>query len=174
MQAPSNPEEDTSSGFMHGGRARNCWNDVMEQVSREAMADPYDLLLGRKTYEMFAASWTNAPGDNLVANKLNNATKFVVTSTLNELKWKNSGDIASEVSRLKAQDGPLLQIHGSWQLVQTLLANRLIDELRLWTFPVVVGSGKRLFGDANELTELTLKKADTCSSGVTMSIYRYG
>jgi len=146
MQAPGSPEEDTSGGFMHGGWAVNYWDEVMVQVMEEAMAAPYDLLLGRKTYESFAAYWPNA-GDNPVANKLNNATKYVATSTLGKLEWKNSmpitGDIAAEVSRLKDQDGPLLQVHGSCQLIQTLLAHELIDEFRLWIFPIVVGPGKR-------------------------------
>ena len=176
MQAPGAPDEDPSNGFAHGGWARNCWDDVMEQVIREAMDAPYDLLLGRKTYEMFAASFRDAGEDNPVANKLNNATKFVVTSTLSKLEWKNSvritGDIAAEVSRLKGQDGPLLQVHGSWQLIQALLSHELVDEFRLWTFPVVVGSGKRLFSHGTVSTGLTLIKADTCSTGAVMSIYR--
>ena len=138
MQAPGGPEEDPSGGFMHGGWARDCWDDVMEQVMEEAMAAPYDLLLGRKTYEGFAAHWPDA-GNDPPANKLNNATKFVATSTLSKLEWKNSvpitGDIAAEISRLKDQDGPLLQVHGSWQLIQTLLSHGLIDEFRLWDFP---------------------------------------
>ena len=176
MQSPSGPEEDPSGGFVHGGWARNCWDDVMEQVMREAMAAPYDLLLGRRTYETFAASFSNTENDNPVANKLNNATKFVATSTLSKLEWKNSvrvtGDIAAAVSRLKDQDGPLLQVLGSWQLIQTLLSHGLIDEFRLWTFPVVVGAGKRLFGQGTVGTDLTLQKTDTCSTGAIMSIYR--
>ncbi len=176
MQGPTSPEEDPSDGFIHGGWAANYWDEVMEQVMGEAMADPYDLLLGRKTYEMFAASWPNADDDHPVANKLNNATKFVATSTLSKLEWKNSeritGDIAAEVSRLKDQDGPLLQVHGSWQLIQILLSHELIDEFRLWIFPVVVGSGKRLFGQGTVPTGLTLIKTDTCSTGAMMSIYR--
>ena len=175
MQAPGGPEEDPSGGFTQGGWARSCWDDVMEQVMGEAMAAPYDLLLGRKTYEIFAAYWPDA-GNGPHANKLNNATKFVATSTLSKLEWKNSiritGDIASEVSRLKDQDGPLLQVHGSWQLIQTLLSHGLIDEFRLWTFPIVVGSGKRLFGQDTIPTDLALVKAETTSNGVIMSIYR--
>ena len=146
----------------------------MEQVMREAMADPYDPLFGRKTYESFAPYWTSADGP--VAKKMNNATKFVATSTLGDLQWKNSsritGDIAKEVSRLKEQDGPLLQVHGSWQLIQALLAHGLIDEFRLWTFPVVVGSGKRLFATGTVPTGLALTKTETCSNGAVMSFYR--
>ena len=176
MQGPSSPEEDLSDGFTQGGWAQKCWDDVMMQVMQEAMAEPYDLLLGRKTYEIFASHFQNAGVDNPVANKLNNATKYVVTSTLSSLDWNNSqriaGDIATEVAKLKKQDGPLLQIHGSWQLIQTLLKNNLIDELRLWTFPVVVGSGKRLFDDGTVPTEFELTKMDSCQSGAVMSFYR--
>ena len=176
MQAPSGPEEDPSDGFIHGGWAVKYWDEVMEQVMEEAMADPYDLLFGRKTYEMFAASCPDAGDDNPVANKLNNATKFVATRTLSKLEWKNSkritGDIAAKVSQLKDQDGPLLQVHGSWQLIQTLLSHELVDEFRLWIFPVVVGSGKRLFSHGIAPTGLTLVKTKTTSNGVMMSIYR--
>ena len=156
MQAVRSPEEDTSGGFVHGGWALNCWDEVMEQVREEAMATPYDLLLGRKTYELFAASSN--------AEQMKTATKYVATSTVSELKWENSvaitGDIPSEVSRLKTQDGPLLQVHGSWQLIQTLLAHDLIDEFRLWIFPVVVGSGKRLFAQNTRPKDLALVRHD--------------
>ncbi len=175
MQSPTSPEEDPSGGFTNGGWAVNCWDEVMEQVMREAMADPYDLLLGRKTYELFAPSWMNAPSDNPVAQKLNSLTKYVVTSTLNDLEWNNSkpitGDIAVEVAHLKEQDGPLLQVHGSWQLIQTLHSNQLIDEYRLWTFPIIVGSGKRLFAEGSAQTHLKLIKTDTCPTGATMNFY---
>lgn len=175
MQAPGHQDEDRSGGFIHGGWCTNFWREVMEQVMAEAMANPYDLLLGRKTYETFATHWPNA-GDNPVANRLNNATKYVVTSTLNTFEWKNSkrisGDIVSEISRIKTQDGPLLQVHGSCELIQTLLSHQLIDEFRLWTFPLVVGAGKRLFGQNSIPTNLTLVKANTTSNGVAMGIYR--
>jgi dihydrofolate reductase len=168
MQAVSSPEEDSSGGFAHGGWAAAYWDQVMEQVQQEAMAEPYDLLLGRKTYELFASGQT--------ADAMRNATKFVATSTLSELKWENSvritGDVAAEVSRLKAQDGPLLQVHGSWQLIQTLLAHGLIDEYRLWIFPVVVGSGKRLFDQGALPAGLTLVKTRATSTGVVMCIYK--
>ena len=175
MQSPGSPEEDPSGGFERGGWAQNCWDEVMEQVMGEAMAEPYDLLLGRKTYEGFAAYFCGG-GNDPVALKLNQAKKYVATSTLTNLDWKNSvaisGDIVAEVSRLKAQEGPLLQVHGSWQLIQTLLDHGLVDEFRLWTFPIVVGPGKRLFGEGTLSTDLTLIKTDTCPSGATMSIYR--
>lgn len=176
MQAPSVAEEDTSGGFEHGGWARPCWDDVMAHVAREAMAEPYDLLLGRTTYELFASSFADAPEDNPIASKLNIANKYVVTSTLGKLDWNNShrivGDIPAEVANLKAQDGPLLQVHGSWQLIQTLLANELVDEIRLWTFPVAVGSGKRLFGDGTMPAAFALVKTAPCPSGAVMTTYR--
>jgi len=177
MQAPSVPEEDFSGGFTQGGWANECWNEVMEQVGREAMAEPYDLLLGRTTYEIFASNFANSiSGNNPIAEKLNNARKYVVTSTLKQLQWQNSvqviGDIAEEVSRLKEQNGPLLQVHGSWQLIQTLLSNRLIDEYRLWTFPVVVGNGKRLFSEGAVPSKLKLTKFESCPSGAFMNFYQ--
>ena len=107
---------------------------------------------------------------------LNRARKYVATNTLTDLDWNNSrpiaGDIAVEVARLKAQEGPLLQVHGSWQLIQTLLANDLVDEFRLWTFPVIAGAGKRLFGDGLARRDLTLMRSATTSNGVVMGIYR--
>lgn len=176
MQAPSMPEEDFSGGFTQGGWANECWDEVMEQVAREAMAEPYDLLLGRTTYELFASSFSNTDNNNPVSKKLNNAKKYVVTSNPKNIQWKNSeqitGDIAAEVRRLKEQDGPLLQVHGSWQLIQTLLTHGLIDEFRLWTFPVVVGAGKRLFADGAIPTHLKLRKFESCPSGAFMSFYQ--
>ena len=175
MQAPSYPDEDHSGGFTHGGWARDCWDEVMQQVMREAMAVPYDLLLGRTTYDLFTANFANSTDDNPVAEKLNAAKKFVVTSGMNTLQWQNSeriaGNIAAEISRLKEQDGPLLQVHGSWQLIQTLLSHELIDEFRLWTFPVVVSAGKRLFGQGAVPTDLNLIKAESCPCGAVMTIY---
>ena len=176
MQAPVLPEEDLSGGFKQGGWAAGCFDEVMAQVNEEAMVPPIDFLFGRKTYELFAGHWPNVGDDTPHASLLNNATKYVVTSTLTQLDWKNStaitGDIAAEVARLKDQEGPLLQVHGSWQLIQTLLSHGLIDEFRLWTFPVLVGAGKRLFGEGAIPSELRLVKTRTTAKGVVMTIYR--
>lgn len=176
MQAPSVPEEDYSGGFTQGGWARECWDEVMEQVGREAMAEPYDLLLGRNTYDLFASSFENADANDPTAAKLNNAKKYVVTSRSDELQWQNSeritGEVATEIAQLKKQDGPLMQVHGSWQLIQTLLSHRLVDEFRLWTFPVVVGAGKRLFADGAVPTNLKLTKFETCPSSAFMHFYQ--
>ncbi len=176
MQAPKQPEEDYSGGFTQGGWANECWDDVMEQVGREAMAEPYDILLGRTTYDLFASHHGDPDRDNATGEKLTKAKKYVVTSGVEVLQWKNSekisGDIATEISRLKQQDGPLLQVHGSWQLIQTLLKHKLIDEFRLWTFPVVVGAGKRLFADAAVPTNLKLTKFEMSPSGAFLTFYQ--
>ena len=175
VQAPGLPDEDASGGFKHGGWAANYWPEVMEQVEEEAMVQPFDLLFGRETYDIFAAYWPNAP-KSPHGQKLNDATKYVATSTLTNLEWQKStpitGDIAAEVAKLKEGEGPLIQVHGSSQLIQTLLSHNLIDEFRLWIFPVVVGDGKRLFGQGSVPTNFTLKKTAATTNGVIMSIYR--
>jgi dihydrofolate reductase len=168
MQAPRLPDE----GASIAGWGEPYWDDVMEHVGKVAMAAPYDVLLGRKTYQLFASSFPSAGDDH----PMNKATKFVATSTLAELDWMNSvpitGDIAVEVARLKEQDGPLLQVHGSGELIQTLMFHGLIDEYRLWTFPVVVGSGQRLFREGSVRMGLNLIRTEPCASGAIMSIYR--
>ncbi len=174
MQAPSVPEEDFSGGFTEGGWARPYWEEVMAQVAQEAMAQPYDLLLGRHTYDSFVSSFADAPPDNPVVQKLNAATKYVVSSQDN-LSWKNSeiitGNIVDKILALKKADGPLLQVHGSWELVQTLLKYKLVDEYRLWTFPVILGKGKRLFADGAVPNDLRLIKSAPCEGGALMSFY---
>ncbi len=172
MQAPGAPEED----FSEGGWANECWEEVMEQVGREAMSEPYDVLLGRNSYDSFESSFANAPAGNRTADTLNQAKKYVVTSRNNEVPWQNSeivtGNVAAEISQLKKQSGPLLQVHGSWQLIQALLEHGLIDEYRLWTFPVVVGNGKRLFADGTIPAKLKLIKFESCPCGAFMHFYQ--
>ena len=173
MQAPGGPEEDPTGGFEHGGWSVNYWDDVMGQVMGEAMAKPADLLLGRKTYEIFAAHWphTDEPG----ADSLNNARKYVVSTTLERADWQNStpmtGDVVPQIRRLKEQDGPELQVHGSSDLIQTLLEHDLVDELRLWIFPLVLGRGKRLFGDGAIPAGLRLVDSKTSTTGVIIATY---
>lgn len=175
MQAPAETSEDRSGGFSHGGWAAPYWEPVMEQVTEEAMSSPYDLLIGRKTYEIFAPHWPNTD-ETPLSSRLNNATKYVVTNSLNEMGWRNSvpigGDVVAAIRSLKNEDGPLLQVHGSWQLIQALLANDLIDEFRLWTFPVLVGTGKRLWETRSPIDALQLVKTRATPDGVVMSIYR--
>lgn len=176
MQAPSMPDEDRSGGFEQGGWAAPYWDEVMGQVQKEAMAYPYDMLFGRKTYDLFANHWPQVDPNDPTAAMMNNATKYVATNTPKTFEWKNTaavtGDIPAEIARLKEQDGPLLQVHGSAELIQTLLANRLVDEFRLWTFPVTVGAGKKLFSTSARPANLTLQKSEACANGVVMNIYR--
>jgi len=172
MQSPKLPEGDTSNGFNDGGWADEYWDEVIAQVGEEAMNEPYDLLLGRKTYELFATNNAEESG----SNPLNNYIKYVVTSSKNKLDWKNSipitGNVVEEIAKLKSQNGLLLQVHGSQQLIQTLLLNDLIDEFRLWVFPVIVGNGKRLFPQGCIPNNLTFVKSKSTFSGVIMSFYQ--
>ena len=177
MQSPTSPQEDPSNGFTQGGWAAPYWTEVMAQVGDEAMRVPYDILLGRTTYDMFAASWPGSGDESPTAQMMNAAKKWVVTTySTNPLDWNNSaritGDVVGQISALKEQDGPLLQVHVSHGLIQTLLAHNLIDEFRLWTFPVLLGAGKRLFGQFAPPKEIRLVKTRTTSQGVVMGIYR--
>ena len=177
MQSPTSPQEDPSNGFTQGGWSMPYWTEVMEQVVEEAMAEPYDILLGRTTYDMFAASWPNRTDDNSTTRMMNSAKKLCVTSSsTNKIEWNNTarvtGDVVAEISKLKMQDGQLLQVHGSHGLIQTLLAHNLIDEFRLWTFPVLLGPGKRLFGDGMTPDNIKLAKTRSTPQGVIMGIYR--
>jgi dihydrofolate reductase len=174
MQAPGGPGEDPSSGFAHEGWSVNYWDDQMGQVMGEAMSTPFDLVLGRKTYEIFAAHWPHAT-DDPGAKPLNDATKYVVSRTLRSLDWSNSvlvgGDAGEGVAALKQQDGPELQVHGSSNLIQTLLRHNLIDEYRLWTFPLVLGPGKRLFSDGTIPAGLKLIDSKVSTTGVVIATY---
>jgi dihydrofolate reductase len=173
MQAPGGPEEDVSSGFTEGGWSVNYWDEQMGLVMGEAMGTGFDLLLGRKTYDIFAAYWphTDEPG----ARPLNDATKYVASRSRPTLEWSNSvlleGDAADAVAALKQEDGPELQVHGSGDLIQTLLRNGLVDEYRLWVFPVVIGSGKRLFADGAIPAGLKLVESTVSTTGVVIGTY---
>ena len=177
MQAPGGPEEDPAGGFTSGGWSVNYWDDMMGQTMGESMAKPFELLLGRKTYEIFAAYWPNAK-DEPGADQLNSAKKYVASRTLKKVDWNNStlikGDVVQEIMKLKEQDGPDLWVHGSSNLIQTLLKHNLIDELRIMIFPVVIGNGKRLFDQGTIPSGLKLKDTKTSSTGVIMAIYEPG
>jgi dihydrofolate reductase len=174
MQAPGGPEEDPTGGFTHGGWSVPHWDDTMMEAMGESMGQPFDLLLGRKTYEIFAAHWpySDEPG----ADMLNNARKYVASNTLDTVDWNNStlieGDVAEGVARIKEEDGPDIQVHGSANLIQTLLATGLVDEFRLMIFPVLVGPGKRLFGDDLAPSTLTVVDSKTSTTGVVIATYR--
>jgi dihydrofolate reductase len=173
MQAPGGPEEDESGGFAHGGWSVHYWDETMNQVMGEAMGTGFDLLLGRKTYDLFAAFWphTDEPG----AKPLNDATKYVASRSHPTLEWSNSvlleGDAAEAVAALKQEDGPELQVHGSGDLIQTLVRHGLVDEYRLWVFPVVIGSGKRLFAEGAIPAGLRLVDSTVSTTGVVIGTY---
>ena len=137
------------------------------------MAPPFDLLLGRKTYEIFAAYWPNAK--NEPADRLNEAKKYVVSTTLSKLDWNNStlitGDTVEEIKKLKEQNGPEIQVHGSSNLIQTLLKNDLVDEFRLKIFPITIGTGKRLFGDGTMPASFKLLESKISTTGVIAATY---
>jgi dihydrofolate reductase len=174
MQAPGGPGEDDSGGFTSGGWSVNYWDDMMGQVMGETFARQPELLLGRKTYEIFAAYWPNAEGEP-GADNLNNAKKYVVSRTLDKVDWNNStlikGDVVEEITRLKELDAPELQVHGSSDLIQTLLKHNLIDELHLWIFPVAIGNGKRLFGEGTNPSDFKLLDSRTSTTGVIIATY---
>jgi dihydrofolate reductase len=171
MQAPGGPQEDPTGGFEHGGWAVNHFDD--EMMERMAESAPYELLLGRGTYEIFAAHWPYDEGP--IADHLNGTRKHVASTTLKEVDWNNStlisGDVADYVRALKEEDGPEIQVHGSPGLIQTLLRHDLIDEYRMWIFPLVLGSGKRFFGEGAIPAGLRLVDSATTKSGVTVNVY---
>jgi dihydrofolate reductase len=171
MQAPGGPEEDPIGGFTLGGCAVNYFDDAM--MERTTQAEPYELLLGRGTYEIFAAHWPYDEGPT--ADRLNSIRKHVASTTLERVEWNSSilitGDVAEYVATLKSQDGPEIQVHGSPGLIQTLLGHDLIDEYRLWIFPVVIGTGKRFFGDGTIPAGLKLVDSSVSSTGVTINTY---
>jgi len=173
MQAPGGPEEDPTTGFTHGGWARPFLDDALNQAIGEIFASSFDMLLGRRTYEIFAAYWPNQDGP--IAKAFNKATKYVVARSLDRLEWKKSqridGDVVEEVRQLKASDGPTLQIWGSSELLQTLIAAELVDEYRMWVFPVVLGEGKRLFGNGVPPRGLTLVETRSTPRGVLVNTY---
>jgi dihydrofolate reductase len=172
MQAPGGPDEDRSGGFEFGGWTVPYSDDVMGETMSKQMGQPFDLLLGRKTYEIFAGYWPQH--DNEVGKPINKATKYVVTNGEVDTSWEKTvqikGDVASELRKLKAGDGPMLQVYGSSILIQTLLEHDLVDELWLKTYPVTLGKGKRLWGEG--VRPASWKLTDSAApSGVIVASY---
>ncbi len=177
MQAPGGPEEDRTDGFEHGGWLVPYADDDLGRFMDPWITAADGFLLGRKTYEIFAAHWPRvADKGDPVAAALNGRPKYVASRTLDRVEWKNStlikGDVVEEVSRLKSRPGGEIQVHGSSGLAQTLIKNDLIDEYRLWFFPVVLGRGKRLFGTGSVPTALRLVDTRTTSTGVVIHVYQ--
>ncbi|PSJ47652.1 riboflavin biosynthesis protein RibD [Zobellella endophytica] len=175
MQAPGGPEEDPTGGFALGGWMFNYWDEAMDLSAAGFTGQDRELVLGRKTYEIFEAYWPYQPGEDPVANTLNAAKKHVASRTLTALHWHNSallrGDVVAAIRALKARPGPSLQVIGSGNLLHTLQAAALIDEYHVWTFPLLLGRGKRLFGEAARPCALRLVRSRMSASGVVMSTY---
>lgn len=176
MQAPGGPEEDTSGGFQYGGWTVPYFDEFGMNVMNEQMKGPFDLLLGRKTYEIWAAYWPHHKGDDPISQGINTARKYVASRTLKKLEWENSellqGDVAKAVHKIKEQDGPELQVQGSGNLIQTLLKHDLVDELLLKIFPVTLGKGKKLFAEGTMAQAFTLYESKTSPSGIIIASYR--
>jgi dihydrofolate reductase len=170
MQSPGGPDEDPTGGFTHGGWGVNYFDEEMMAQMAEAN---YELLLGRGTYEIFAAHWPYSEGP--IADHLNGTRKHVASTTLDHVEWNNSalitGDVGEYVARLKDEDGLEIQVHGSPGLIQTLLKHDLVDEFRMWIFPVVIGTGKRFFGDGTIPAGLKLVNSKVTKTGVTVNTY---
>lgn len=170
MQAPGGPTEDTSGNFTHGGWTVPYFDEFLGQVMDEQMGKTFDLLLGRKTFEIFASYWPNHPEEGAGINK---AIKYVASNTLTSHPWNKTvflkGNLPEEIKKLKGQPGPDLQVHGSSNLIQTLLKHDLVDELWLKIFPVALGSGKRLFGDGAIPAAFELVDSKSSPSGVIIA-----
>ena len=178
MQAPGGPEEDPTGGFALGGWMFGFADESLDISDSGFDGKDRELLLGRRTYEIFEAYWPYQPDDHPVARTLNAAKKHVASRTLTALRWNNStllhGDVVSAIIALKAQPGPDLQMIGSGNLIQTLQAASLIDEYNVWTFPVVLGRGKRLFSETAKPVALRLVRSQVSTTGVVMSTYVQG
>lgn len=185
MQAPGGPEEDRDGGFEHGGWLVPYFDDRMGEIIDEWVGRAEGFLLGRRTYEIFAGSWPkNTDPNDPVASALNQRPKYVASRTLDKVDWQNSsllkGEVVEEIRKLKAQDGGEIQVHGSGGLLQTLLKNDLVDTMRIWQFPIVIGEGKRLFADGAIPSAFKLVDTQLSTTGAILHVYdragelRYG
>jgi dihydrofolate reductase len=177
VQAPGGAEEDTSGGFEHGGWHLRFFDDVSQKSVLDSILEAGGFLLGRRTYEIFAEYWPNAPEEEqVIAEPLNTKPKYVATTTLSDpLEWQNStvleGDVAEAVAALKQEDGADLHMIGSTELAQTLIEHGLVDEFRLMIDPVVLGGGKRLFRDDGSLRPLRLVDSEVTTTGAILATY---
>ena len=174
MQAPGGPEEDTSGGFQYGGWTMPYSDESFGNIIDKELSVPFDMLLGKKTYEIFAPYWPKQTGS--IADPFNKAKKYVVSDKGVDLTWKESilihDDAVAKIKALKAEDGPMLQVWGSGKLIQTLLKNDLVDELRLRIFPVTLGTGKRLFAEGTIPAAFELIDSQALPSGVILANYK--
>jgi dihydrofolate reductase len=177
MQAPGGPDEDRSGGFAYGGWTAGIdfWDETASATMTAILSQPFELLLGRRTYDIFASYWPTATQDLDVAVPFNATVKHVVSHQNLQLEWHNSrlitGDVVSQIRQLKAMDGPDLWVHGSGGLIQTLLERDLIDRMIVWTYPVTVGSGRRLFADGTQPRFLRLAESVVTTTGLIIATY---
>ncbi len=176
MQAPGGPHEDPSMGFKHGGWVAPLMDDVLGEEIGKMFSEQFDLLLGRKTYEIFAAHWPYAENgpDDFIARTFNSITKYVATRKGLDLTWKGSlalKDASSDVAKLRRGDGPALLTQGSTDLIQTLLAGNLVDQINIFTFPVVLGQGKKLFGSGSRAAAFRLISSRVSPNGIIIAKY---
>jgi dihydrofolate reductase len=175
MQGPGGSDEDRDGGFEHGGWSAPHFNAALIQLMTEVTSRAGALLLGRRTYDIFAAAWPLAAAEDPIGSKLNSMPKYVASRTLNTVSWQNStlltGDVVEAVRELKQGEGDEIQVHGSGGLVQTLIEHDLVDEFQVLVFPVLLGSGKRLFAEGTIPAGLRLVGTTTASTGVIASTY---
>jgi dihydrofolate reductase len=173
LQAPGGPEEDPSNGFKWGGWSFHYWDELMNNKLNKIMLNPHDLLLGRRTYEIFAAYWPYK--NDAIGETFNRINKYVVATTPIDTSWKGTilinKDVVNELKKLKQQDGPDLFVWGSSRLIQTLLSNYLVDELHTWTFPITLGKGKKLFEEGTQAQQWKLTESAVSTTGVMIASY---
>jgi dihydrofolate reductase len=173
LQSPGGPHEDTSGGFKWGGWSFPYWDELMNKTMEKIMSAPFDLLLGRRTYEIFAAHWPYQ--DDEIGKVFNRIRKYVVATRPVDLSWQHSilinGDVVNELKKLKQQDGPNLLVHGSSRLMQTLFSNHLVDDLHTWIFPLTLSRGKKLFEEGTQALEWKLIGSVVSTTGVIIASY---
>jgi len=176
MQAPGGSKEDMSDGFAFGGWQTSFPSDEkMTSILMKFMNEPFELLLGKITYGIFAAYWPKAKTDLEVANPFNKTKKYVVSHESFEPTWSNSvcitGDVVAQLKKLKEEDGPDLWVYGSGNLIQTLLKHHLIDRMHLWTYPITIGTGKRLFAEGTQAENFKLVDSTIATTGTIFATY---
>ncbi|MEY4722859.1 MAG: hypothetical protein RLZZ324_372 [Candidatus Parcubacteria bacterium] len=177
MQAPGGPKEDTSGGFAYGGWQRAFpWDEMLGSVMMGFMKQPFELLLGKFTYDIFAGFWPTATNDKEIAEPFNKTRKYVVSHEAFNPAWNNSacisGDVVAQIQKLKEEDGPDLLVFGSGNLIQTLLKNGLIDRMHLWIHPITLGSGKKLFAEGTRAESFALVDSKvSASTGIILATY---
>jgi dihydrofolate reductase len=179
MQAPGGPEEDPSENFAYGGWQAPYGDEAADKEMTKQLSVPFDLLLGRKTYDIFAGYWPKHPEIEFVAGPFNKCTKYVVSHANIDLPWENSKlitgeDVVDQLQQLKNGDGPMLQVHGSGNLVQTLLKHDMVDELWLKTYPLTLGTGKKLFAEGTMPAAFELTESLVTADGVIFANYKRG